>query len=227
LNNCPALTALALTKGRKNMKTLKLGLSMAAILGLLSSSVCAQAPKGAVNQAVSGTAGATNPGADVATADRDFIKEAAQVNLKEIALGELAKQKTHSEGIRSFAQRMIDDHRAAEASLSIVARKMGVTVPGELNKQGQAACGHLQKLSDEQFDKAYIDAMVEGHTKVASKMKRMAMRLQNVDLQDWNTTTLRTVLTHLQLAQKEERAVDRAVAQSGQSAAKQTNGAHY
>src|SRR5262245_13622988 len=42
--------------------------------------------------------------------DSDFLREANTGNLKQVELGRVAVRQTTNEKIRSFAQRMIDDH---------------------------------------------------------------------------------------------------------------------
>jgi putative membrane protein len=209
----------------EHMKTLKLALAAAAAFGLVGSTVAAQAPSFTDK---SRTTGATSTIA-ASTVDKNFIEDAAQTNLKEIKLAELALQKSGSADVKTFAQRMIDDHTAAQTSLSNVAQGLGVTLPTTVNAEGQQAYDHMQKLSGNKFDTTYMDAMVAGHNKVARKMQHMEAKLSDKSLKDWNVNTLKTVHTHIQLAQKTDMAVDMANAQAAGKATKKSGsaGGHY
>ena len=60
---------------------------------------------------------------------------------------------------------MVTDHTALNSDMAPIAQSMGVAVPKKLNKQHQADYDKLNGLSGEEFDKAYITAMVKDHHK--------------------------------------------------------------
>src|SRR4051812_36949945 len=64
--------------------------------------------------------------------DMNFLMDSAKTNLLEVKLGELAQKKATSSDVKTFAQRMIDDHSKAQAKLQSVADKVGCPMPTAL-----------------------------------------------------------------------------------------------
>jgi putative membrane protein len=63
----------------------------------------------------SGGVGAGGAGANL-NSDGDFVRDVATKNMAEVELSRMALDKATSPDIKSFAQRMIDDHGAAGQS---------------------------------------------------------------------------------------------------------------
>ena len=54
-------------------------------------------------------------------ADATFMKEAAEGGMAEVALGQLAVEKASSSDVKTFGQRMVDDHSKANDELKQLA----------------------------------------------------------------------------------------------------------
>src|SRR5438445_519881 len=63
--------------------------------------------------------------------DEHFMKEAAGDGLAEVQLGQLAKDRGMSDEVKSFANRMVDDHSKANEQLKSLAQAKGVQLPTE------------------------------------------------------------------------------------------------
>ncbi|HEY9790006.1 MAG TPA: DUF4142 domain-containing protein [Candidatus Obscuribacterales bacterium] len=153
--------------------------------------------------------------ATVSPADKKFIETSAMVNLTEIKLGELAQQKSESNDVKSFGQRMVTDHTAAQNALTPIAQKYGIQIPTKLDAEGQQNYDKLSKMSGHKFDVAYMDAMVAGHTKVANNMKHEETALKESDVKGYDTNTLKTVEEHKKLAVETDKTVDKTTAENG------------
>ncbi len=105
---------------------------------------------GAIAQ--SGSSTATTPaGGDASTsaqvgssgqlssADREFVRKAAEGGLAEVELGQLATEKASSQDVKQFGQRMVSDHSQANTQLKEIAAQKGVTLPMSLRLQGCSA----------------------------------------------------------------------------------------
>ena len=90
----------------------------------------------------------------------------AGVAMGEVELGTLAKDKASSRDVKGFAQRMVDDHSKAGDELKAIAQRKNLTWPSALPADAVALKDRLSKLSGAAFDRAYIDAMVNGHREV-------------------------------------------------------------
>lgn len=95
--------------------------------------------------------------------DKSFLRKAAEGGLAEIEFGHLAAQKGASDEVKTFGQKMVDDHTKLNEKMAPIADSMGVTVPRHLNKEDQAEYDKLSSLSGDAFDKEYITAMVKDH----------------------------------------------------------------
>lgn len=66
--------------------------------------------------------------------------------------------------MRQFGETMMKDHaKAAEELMAIVDKQKKVRPAATLDSQQQAMIDKLNKVSGADFDKAYVDAMVEDH----------------------------------------------------------------
>jgi len=70
-----------------------------------------------------------------ASSDQVFVTKAAQAGAAEVALGRLAASKSTTEAIRSFGQRMVDDHSKAGDQLSASARAAARRSPPLLRRR--------------------------------------------------------------------------------------------
>jgi putative membrane protein len=107
----------------------------------------------------------SNTGGDTIQSMRDktFVRKAASGGLAEVQFGQLAAQKGASDEVKSFGQKMVDDHTKLNEKMAQVADSLGVMLPKHLNKEDQAEYDKLNSLSGDAFDKEYITAMVKDH----------------------------------------------------------------
>lgn len=111
--------------------------------------------------------------------DKMFLRKVAEGGLVEMQFGKLATQKAASEDVKTFAQKMVDDHSEFSKGLEPVADSMGVKLPTHLNKEDQAEYDKLNGLSGEGFDNEYLTVMVKHHHK-----DLRAFRLEAANAQD-------------------------------------------
>jgi putative membrane protein len=97
--------------------------------------------------------------------DTKFLEEANQGNVDEIELAQLALKKSNNDDVKNFAQKMIHDHNMLIENLKPFANEAGVQAPSHPSLATEAEKVKLDVLSGESFDKAYIKAMVEDHSK--------------------------------------------------------------
>src|SRR3954453_20871069 len=129
-----------------------------------------------------------------------FITKAIQGNLAEAALGQLAQQKSASDGVRSFGQQLVTDHTAANQRATAVASQMGVTPPTEPNKQQKAVYDRMSKLSGDAFYRQFVKHMVDDHKKDVAEYQKEAKQ-RNDPAAGYASETLPTLQQHLQTAQ--------------------------
>lgn len=134
----------------------------------------------------------------------NFAKAAAEGDLLEVQLGQLAQQKASSQEVKQFGQRMVTDHSKLNTELTNVASKDNITLPTQLTGKDKAEYDKLSSLSGSAFDRAYIRDMVRNHEKDVTDFQKEATYGTNADLKHFASTSLSTLQEHLQLAKNTE-----------------------
>lgn len=135
------------------------------------------------------------------TGDQKFVKEAAQGGMAEVELGQLAVAKGSSADVKAFGQRMVDDHTQASDKLKQLASKKGIQLPSNLDAKDRATKLRLSKLSGEQFDKAYMQDMVQDHKKDVAAFEQESNSGADADIKNFARQTLPTLESHLKAAE--------------------------
>ncbi|WP_404380539.1 DUF4142 domain-containing protein [Caenispirillum salinarum] len=151
----------------------------------------------------------------VAQQAKKFAEDAYVGNRLEIALGEAARQQAQNQQVKDFGQQMVQDHGEANKKLNPIIENLGIQAPTELPQDKQQTVDQMKQKQGQEFDKAYMQKMVEEHQKDVDLYKKNAEQLQNEELKSYAQNTLSTLEQHLQKAQQISQQVG-AMAQSGQ-----------
>jgi putative membrane protein len=125
-----------------------------------------------------GTSGAT----DVSNSDKDFVRDLAIAGMAEVELGKLAVDKSGNTEVKKFGQMMIDDHSKASDDLEAIISKHGIMPPTAVDDKHRKLRDDLAGKQGADFDRAYIEAMVEGHDDVLEKLED---RIDEQKLAEW------------------------------------------
>jgi putative membrane protein len=138
------------------------------------------------------TADAGNPGAvgtagasDVSGSDRDFLRDVAEKNMAELELGRAAVDRAADAQVKKFAQMMLDDHTKAGDALKAIASQNHVDLLTQIDDRPQELQAGLAKKQGLEFDKAYMDAMVDGHQSFVDKLES---RIDKTKLSEWKAS---------------------------------------
>ncbi|HEX4494973.1 MAG TPA: DUF4142 domain-containing protein [Thermoanaerobaculia bacterium] len=181
---------------KKNTNRLAMAASFAGLLAVAPALV-AQAG----SMSASGSMANPKSMSKMSSGDTKFMKEAAMGGMEEVDLGKLAAQKAASADVKSFAQKMVDDHSKANDQLMQLATQKGVTLPTGMSSDEKSATAKLDKLSGADFDKAYVSMMVKDHKKDVADFQKEAKSGKDSDLKSWASTTLPTLQDHLKMIQ--------------------------
>jgi putative membrane protein len=133
--------------------------------------------------------------------DRQFAREAAAGGLAEVKLGQLAVDKGTSDVVKSFGQKMVDDHTKANSELQNAASKSNITLPTvEVKPADQTTYDRLSKLSGVAFDRAYARDMVQDHIHDVGAFKQEANYGKDPAIKAFAAATLPTLVDHLKMA---------------------------
>lgn len=132
---------------------------------------------------------------------QDFATKAAVIGKAEIELAQLAVKQTDDANVRSYAQRMIADHTAAEAKLKTIAAKDKLTLPQSLDPEHAAVKQKLAGLKGAAFDQAYSKEMAKGHDKAVALFEAASQNTAlSPDLKQFAASTLPTLKDHREQA---------------------------
>jgi putative membrane protein len=132
---------------------------------------------------------------------QSFASQAAIIGKAEIELGQLAMKNTQDESVRTYAERMVKDHSAADKKLKAIAAKENLQLPQSLDPEHEALKSQLQSLKGEDFDRAYAKAMASGHDKAVALFESASQQAQMPDdLKQFAASTLPTLEQHKEMA---------------------------
>jgi putative membrane protein len=103
--------------------------------------------------------------------DRSFVDDLTYAGNAEVELGRLASERAASPQVKKFGQMMVDDHQKAGDELKQIAKQYNITQPAGLDDKHRDLKDKLSKLRGADFDKQYMDAMVDGHKDVVDKLE--------------------------------------------------------
>jgi putative membrane protein len=116
---------------------------------------------------------------------------------------------------------MVQDHGQANEKLMAIAEKKSIQLPQELPEDAQQKYDELQQLSDAEFDRAYMDEMVQDHEKDIGLFEQQAESGEDPDLRAFAEETLPTLREHLELAEETQSQLAAAAEGTGQEAGSQ------
>ena len=136
----------------------------------------------------------------LSSSDRLFMQSAAQGNMAEIRLSQLALQRASNNDVKQYAQQMIAQHTQASNQLMQLATQKGVTLPRQLDAQHQQVERQLQRLSGTSFDRAYMRAMVNDHAQTTALFQRQVEQGQDRDVVAFASQLLPAIQQHYAMA---------------------------
>jgi len=144
-----------------------------------------------------------NSAMGVAPKTQDFVIEAAQSDMLEIASSKLALTKSDSEKSKQFATRMIKDHTETSTELKtlLTGGKTNVSLPTAMDKTHQDKLDWLSKLNGSDFTRQYNDMQVSAHKDAVSLFERYGKGGDNADLKAFASKHLPHLQQHLMMAQ--------------------------
>jgi putative membrane protein len=129
--------------------------------------------------------------------DQQFVDFAAQTDMMEAHLGQMAQDQAARQEVKDYAQMLITDHTSDYHQLQAMAAGANVTVPNALDPEHQKMAAPFEKLKGAAFDSRYIHEMIMGHTKAIEIYKREAADAQSPDVKSYASTALRVLQKHL------------------------------
>ena len=138
--------------------------------------------------------------------DQAFVDFAAQTDMVEANLGQLAQTNASAQGVKDFGQTLTTDHTKDYGQLGVAAQQAGLTVANSIDKMHNTSMiGPFQKPTGAAFDKKFIADMVSGHTAAIARYKKEAADGQNDAIKAYAQAALPTLQQHLDAAKALEK----------------------
>jgi putative membrane protein len=128
--------------------------------------------------------------------DQKFVDMAAQTDMLEAHLGQMAANQAEGQEVKDFAQMLVTDHTADYQQLTALGAKDSLTVPAGLDAAHDRMIAPFEKLKGAAFNSRYIHTMIEGHTEAIGIYTKEAADAENADVKAYASATLPTLHKH-------------------------------
>lgn len=149
-----------------------------------------------MNEAMTDNNNASNNPAQVTEEDTEFAVMAADAGMTEVELGKLALSKSSNADVKKYARMMVDDHTAANNKLMTIASSKQITLPASISDKHKKHVEDMSKMSGKDFDKHYVDMMVDDHGEVVDAFKKENENTKDTELKAFTAETLPVLMKH-------------------------------
>jgi putative membrane protein len=129
--------------------------------------------------------------------DQQFLDMAAQTDMLEAHLGQMAANQAASQDVKDYANMLVTDHTGDYQQLTALAAKDGLTVPTAIDAAHNKMIAPFEKLKGAAFDSRYLHEMIAGHTEAIGVYTKESTDAQNADVKAYASATLPTLQKHL------------------------------
>jgi putative membrane protein len=143
-----------------------------------------------------------NSALGISPTTQDFVTEAANSDLMEIAAAKLAQEKGNADE-KKFAEQMVTDHTKTTKDIKAMVESgdVKVEIPATLDSSHQSKLDKLRDAKPADFASDYDSMQVSAHKDAVSLFERYSKSGDNAKLKDWAGKTLPTLQHHLEMAQ--------------------------
>jgi putative membrane protein len=136
-------------------------------------------------------------GGKLSAGDQAFIQAVATAGMTEVAVAKLGIERASDVNVKSYAQKLFDDHTKMNTELTAIAQKKGVAIPAV--KSGSGAETALSSATGKDFDRLFLKHMVDEHEKAVALFEQQ-QNTSDMDLKTFIDTNLPTLRSHLEQA---------------------------
>lgn len=141
-----------------------------------------------------------NPDNNKQKKDAEFLINAADINLEEVMLGQLAQQKGITTYTKELGKLIEEAHTISQNDLTVLAKRKMISIPSSPTNKAQEIYKELNEKTGEDFDKAYADLMVSRHTNAIDVFDEALAEGGDADIKNWATAALQGLHTRREYA---------------------------
>jgi len=181
-----------------------------ALLAAASIAACAGDDGRKPDETGAGATGTTGTAGTSADVDRTWLNHQLAGGDAEVRLGRLAQERGASADVRAFGAMMVEKHTMAGTELKRIADRHHVTAGDSRVDEGKDDFERLSKLAGREFDRAYLDLVIDGHEDALDALEDKAGDSgEHADVREWAAKVLPDVKQHLDRAKSLRARLDR------------------
>jgi putative membrane protein len=133
-------------------------------------------------------------------ADQQFLTMAAETNMTEAHIGQMAESQANSQAAKDFGKQLDQDHTAAYTELLQLAQKEGDDIPRGINTRRNSAITSLASMKGKAFDRAFARDEAMDHQRALAAFQREANHGTDPDVKAYAAKQISTMKSHLDMA---------------------------
>lgn len=141
----------------------------------------------------------TTSSGKISWGDRRFVTKAADGGQDEVALAQLAAERASNAEVKSFAQKLVDDHSQVNSELASIAGQKNVKIDKDADHD--RSYKRLAKKSGAEFDREFVEHMIDEHEKDIKMFEKAASDAKDADIRSFASKHVDHLRQHLQTAQ--------------------------
>jgi putative membrane protein len=145
--------------------------------------------------------GSNQPGQQ-AYGDQMFVHDTLEGNDAQVEMSRLAQQKSSSDDVKQFGEKMVQIHTELGNQLAPAAKELGMNAPDGPSKKAKKEIERLQALSGPDFDTEYILAMAKQQQHDLKEFKDEAQSGQTANIQQAAKQDEPVLAEHYQVLEK-------------------------
>jgi putative membrane protein len=131
-----------------------------------------------------------------------FLVKSYESGMYEIQLSQLAATNALDPDVKNLAATLVTAHTAINSQIGAIAASANFMLPSAINADHQKDLQDMAKLTGADFDKKYVNTIVDGHEKSVSSYKDAYKNLVASDTKTFAGETLPKIEDHLAMAKK-------------------------
>jgi putative membrane protein len=142
-----------------------------------------------------------------AASDAEVLSLIMAVDQNEIKAAKVATEKNISSEVKNYAEMLNKEHSMNLDESMVIAQKANIErvdsdVVKQVRKDGEQDLASIKDLDSDQFSKAYVTAMVKGHTEALDMLDKYKPEIQDEAVKKHVAETREHVANHLKEAKK-------------------------
>jgi putative membrane protein len=131
--------------------------------------------------------------------DRRFVSKAADEGHTERQLAQLAAERASNMEVRTYAQKLAEQHSKVNSELMSLANQKGVKV--DMDDDKDRAYKRLEKKSGSDFDQEFVEHMIDEHERDIKMFEKAASDAKDPEVRSFASKHVNALREHLQEAQ--------------------------